>query len=127
MKKILLVIGIIFLVLFAGGYFAMRSIAVNPNEIVIREPDLSVADDGVYTGTCETTLVKAKVRVTVEDHKIAAIEILEHECGKGAPAESIVGDVLNKGALNVDTVSGATLSSKVILKAIENAVSGDRD
>ena len=40
----------------------------------------------------------------------------------GNKAETIVDDVVDKQTLDVDTVSGATVSSKVILKSIENAL-----
>jgi len=48
--------------------------------------------------------------------------ILEHDNGKGGKAEKIVDDVIKAQSLNVDVVSGATVSSKVILKAGEMAL-----
>jgi len=41
---------------------------------------------------------------------------------KGKPAEAIVDSVVAAQSLQVDIVSGATLSSKCILKAIEVAL-----
>lgn len=60
--------------------------------------------------------------MTVANHAITDIKITRHKCGKGKPAESIVDDVIAKQTTKVDAVSGATGSSIVILKAIENAV-----
>ena len=40
----------------------------------------------------------------------------------GEKAEEIIYEVINMQSIDVDTVSGATYSSKVILKAIENAL-----
>ncbi len=37
----------------------------------------------------------------------------------GQPAEAIIEDVVEDQSLDVDSVSGATYSSRVILKAIE--------
>jgi uncharacterized protein with FMN-binding domain len=60
--------------------------------------------------------------VTINNHKITGIELVKHNHGQGAPAEVITGKVVEAQTLEVDIVSGATYSSKVILKAIENAL-----
>jgi len=66
--------------------------------------------------------VSAKVKVVVKGHRITGIELVEHRHGRGAAAEAIPGRVVEAQCLAVDTVAGATYSSKVILKAIENAL-----
>ena len=67
-------------------------------------------------------MIAASVEVEVRDNKITNIVIKKHDYGLGKKAEAIVEDVVNQQSLNVDTVSGATLSSSTILKAIENAL-----
>lgn len=57
--------------------------------------------------------------VTVKDHKIVDILLLNHKNNKGKIGEVINEKVLMAQSLQVDTVSGTTNSSKVILKAIE--------
>ena len=84
--------------------------------------DLSEVADGVYEGSSETTLVKASVRVTEKNGSIENIEILRHECGKGLPANNIVDDMVSQNEIDVDAVSGATVSSEVIKDAVRNAL-----
>ncbi len=84
--------------------------------------DLSQVADGVYDGRSETDLVKAEVRVTVVDGMIKDIEILRHECGKGRPAEVIIDDMIKNNDTEVDTVTGATMSSEVIKDAVREAL-----
>ncbi|QTX33854.1 FMN-binding protein [Aminithiophilus ramosus] len=62
------------------------------------------------------------MRVTVEGGVVTAIDLLRHENGRGEKAEIVVDRVLAAQSLRVDAVSGATGSSKVILKAIERAL-----
>jgi uncharacterized protein with FMN-binding domain len=78
--------------------------------------------DGEYDGHYEISPVKVSVRVTVKDEKIIDVDIMEHQNGLGGKAENIVESVIAMQSLNVDAVSGATGSSKTILKAIENAL-----
>ena len=88
----------------------------------IEEVDLSTIKDGTYYGEYSALPVLAKVKVTVEGHQIKDIELLEHVNGQGSGAEIIPATVVEKQTLQIDTVSGATYSSKVILAAIENAL-----
>ena len=66
--------------------------------------------------------VSAKVKVYIENKRIADVKIITHEHGLGKAAENIVSDVLQKQSLEVDTVSQATISSVCILKAAEQAM-----
>jgi len=85
---------------------------------------LQNAPDGVYYGEYKNGIVLARVEVTIRDHVIVDIEILEHRNGRGQAAEYIVNDVMETQSTDVDVVSGATYSSTTILKAIENALTG---
>ncbi|WP_234121772.1 FMN-binding protein [Clostridium hydrogenum] len=91
-------------------------------KISIRNVDLSKVSDGTYKGSYDAVMVAADVSATVRNHKITDIKILRHKNERGQRAEVIPQRVLAAQSLKVDTVSGATNSSKVILKAIENAL-----
>ncbi|MGN0482574.1 MAG: FMN-binding protein [Lachnospiraceae bacterium] len=80
------------------------------------------ASDGIYEGDCDVGYIYAKVAVEIQKNKIRSIRILEHRNERGKPAEQMADAVKEKQRLDVDAVSGATNSSKVIKKAIENAV-----
>lgn len=83
---------------------------------------ISRVADGDYEGECDVGYIYASVSVVVEDGRIKDIDILEHRNERGAAAESITEAVMAKQSLEVDAVSGATNSSNVIKKAIENAL-----
>jgi len=85
--------------------------------------DLSKIEDGTYTGSEDGGIIKVTVDVSIKDHIIQGITIVKHDCGKGKPAEVIVDDIVEKNSLEVDAISGATLSSNVIKVAIYNALS----
>ena len=92
------------------------------SETTINDVDLSRIPDGAYTGSYKVFPVEAEVKVTVKDGSILDIEIVRHINGRGSSAETIPDRVTEAQSLNVDIVTGATYSSKVILKAIENAL-----
>jgi uncharacterized protein with FMN-binding domain len=90
--------------------------------ITIPNLDTSKVADGEYIGECNVTFIYAKVRVTVKSGEIADIKILEHRNERGAPAERITDEIINQKTIDVDAVTGATNSSKVIKMAVYNAL-----
>ena len=126
-KNLLLIIILAVLILLAGiGYTVWSSLQDNLNQLdslSIGSINLQTIADGTYTGHYSAFPVTATVVVTVKEHAISAIQLTEHNNGQGQPAERITDDVLAAQSLDVDVVAGATYSSKVILKAIETALS----
>ena len=128
--KILLIFVAVLAVLVAAGAIAFKMMSAGLADLAameIEDVDLSVVEDGVYEGSYARLPVSATVRVTVADHAIAAVEIVEHVNGQGLAGEAVVADVIAANSIAVDAVAGATYSSKVILLAIGNAVTdGER-
>ena len=122
--KILLVMGCIIGIAVCGIGLAMKKLVSRMYEqldaAAVIAPD-HVAD-GTYEGTAETPLVKVTVAVTVENHTLKDIKLLRHENGKGAPAEAMLPEMLRQNTSEVDTVSGATMSSKAIRAAVREAL-----
>ncbi len=64
--------------------------------------------------------------MTVKDHKIAGIKMITNRnTAYAKKAEGVIQKILEKQSPNVDTVSGASTTSKAILKAVENALEGN--
>ncbi|MGD9605295.1 MAG: FMN-binding protein, partial [Bacilli bacterium] len=73
-------------------------------------------------GECSIFPIIVKVKVVVASHQITNVVILEHDNGQGEAAEAITSSIITSQTLQVDVIAGATYSSKVILKAVENAL-----
>ncbi len=84
--------------------------------------DVKTIPDGTYEGDCNVDFIYAKVSITVKSGTITDIEILEHKNERGSSAEKIIDEMIAKQTLDVDAVSGATNSSVVLRKAVENAL-----
>lgn len=112
------------LALAAGSmYFKMKddakaALAALPYESV----DMNRVSDGAYLGESDAGLVRVKVEVGVQDHKIETVKILKHENGRGGAAEAIVDAMVAQNRYDVDAVSGATLSSQTIKSAVSLAL-----
>lgn len=130
---LLIVVG----VLAAAGIGGILFSAPGRNEVrrlAIGPVDFDKLRDGTYvgeyTGTKDHTR-DTRVVVTITAGKITDIKILKGALDKeGKPAEltggrsvgDLFGNVVNSQSLQVDVISGATLTSKAHLKALENAL-----
>jgi uncharacterized protein with FMN-binding domain len=88
-------------------------------------PDMNEKDNGVYRGNYSVsgTPVKVTLDVTVNQNKITAIKLIKRTRSPiGKKAERIIDTVIQEQSLEIDAISGATASSKAILKAVENAL-----
>jgi uncharacterized protein with FMN-binding domain len=95
------------------------------NEVMntkINNIEMDKVSDGVYTGEFKGYRWSNTVLVTVANHKITNITFAKGQQFRVKEVEDkLIGEVTDNQSLNVDTVTGATISSKAILKAIENA------
>lgn len=78
--------------------------------------------DGTYNGEASQFPIQVKVEVNIQNQRITKLALLEHKTGEGQSAEGILDHVLDAQALDVDVITGATYSSILILKAIEDAL-----
>lgn len=78
--------------------------------------------DGSYEGECRTGLVYVQLRVQVKDDMVKSIQLLQHDNGMGKPAERLLADIQDKNSTAVDDVSSATISSRAIRMAAQNAL-----
>lgn len=90
--------------------------------MTFREPELADIPDGTYTGTCDVRFIRAGVAVTVRSGRIERIDLLEHKNGRGQPAEAVLDEIIAEQRVDVDAVTGATNSSSVLKKSVENAL-----
>ena len=93
-------------------------------ETTIGEIDIADVSDGIYIGEYDVNFIYAKVEVTVEDGEIVSINIMEHRHERGKAAETVIEKIIEEQKIDVDAISGATNSSTVIKKAVENALKG---
>ena len=83
--------------------------------------------DGTYTGSGDGFGGTITVEVTVTDHRLAAIDILEADDEDTAyldKARQIIDDMIAAQSTEVDTISGATFSSSGIQMAVQTALEG---
>lgn len=85
--------------------------------------------DGVYKGTGTGYAGDITVAVQIKDKQIVAIDILSSsdDAAFFKRAQAVIDKIIEGQTLDVDTVSGATYSSRGIISAVKNALTGEKD
>lgn len=110
MKKIFFV-----LMIFALSIFLFSCNVKNDEKIV----------SGIFEGKAESLMGNISVRVVIEKSEIKNIDILEYADTPGysdTVFEYLPKRVIEKDSTDVDLVTGATLTSKAFLEAVNDAL-----
>ncbi len=113
----------VFALLAAGFLFVSACATISYPEVVT--PNLMSVEDGLHTGEYVFTgsPVWVRLQVLTADHVIKQVTILHHECSWIGQAANVLAErIVAAQTLDLDVVSGATVSSVSILKAAQIAL-----
>ena len=84
--------------------------------------------NGVYRGTGTGFAGDITVAVQIKDKQISSIEVVStsDDAAFFNRAKAVLDSMIEKQTYNVDTVSGATFSSKGLISAVKNALTGTK-
>ncbi len=107
--SLLLLVGLLGL---SGAFYAMAT-------------DGEELEDGTFTGSAEGYQSDVEVEVVVEEGRITAISVVEHgetEAIAEPAFETLTDALIQAQSLEIDVVSGATLSSEAFIVAVSRAL-----
>lgn len=120
--KILLIFAAVLVIMIVGlGLLGTNGLKEGA-ELVINEIDPSTLADGVYIGRYEAGRWTNEVSVTIKNGRIEDIQLVKDVMLSKYFSDQIFEQVIEKQSTDVDVISGATVTSKAYLKAIENAL-----
>lgn len=93
---------------------------------IVKEEAVYEAGENEYIGISENGMGgKLVVKVSMDGEKIAAVEVIEQNETKGiadAALSKVPSAIVAANTAEVDTASGATITSKAIIEAVNNAL-----
>lgn len=118
---------------YQAPVYAAQEISKNIKEDTQEEEQKAVGpfelEDGVYKGTGTGFAGDITVSVQIQDKKIVSIDIIRFSDDEAffTRAKAVIDIIIEGQTLDVDTVSGATFSSRGIINAVKNALTGEKD
>jgi len=103
------------------GYYDLESY----RNMEINSPDLTQVPDGIHRGSVTYSGFEYTVAVRVRESRIEGVVVVENRDSDYARfAEGIIPRVLEQQSPDVDGITGATTTSKCLMKAVETALEG---
>jgi uncharacterized protein with FMN-binding domain len=121
--KIILSVLMVFILITVGGVFFLSRGLASGSKLVINDVTLSAIKDGAYNGKYKNGRWTNEVNLTVKDHKITNIDLVNDVMfPKPEVTKELFNNVVKEQNINIDAISGSTITSKAYLKSIENAL-----
>ncbi len=119
LRMLLILVGVLVVCSLVSQVTYGRWLQRTADALAMHSPIMSYRYPGIYEGSARVGHVAAKVRVTMGAQGITAIEVLRRPFGKMDP---LIDRIVKAGGVSVDAITGATVSSKVVMKAIDDAL-----
>lgn len=112
------------LIIVGIGFTAINAIELNKiRNLPIKSINIQSVDDGTYNGETKAGSYVYKVKVEVENHRIVDIEGIDNRKSPYVSyAEGVFSKIIRQQKVDVDSITGATTTSKAFMKAVENAL-----
>ena len=122
-KKIFIIPGVLILLIIAAFIAITNGLSEGQN-VTLNGVDLSNISDGDYTGTYEHGRWTNTLSVHVRNRVITGIDIIKDVAAAGITncSDEVFRRVMTNQNTRIDVVSGATVTTKAYLKAIEDAL-----
>ncbi|HPF16585.1 MAG TPA: FMN-binding protein [Thermotogota bacterium] len=124
-----IITGVIVIAVAIAGGIGWSKISKEHQQIrnlPLNKVNFSHLKDGTYKGFYEGGMYKWReneIQVKVEDGQVTNIQVLQHK--ENRPKEftdKLFNQVIESQSLQVDIITGATLTSKAYLQGVENAL-----
>lgn len=84
--------------------------------------ELSQIADGEYEGQTMTSFLHLRLLVTIENHQLKNIEVLENDGLDGETAKPIIQEMIKQNKVVVPAIKGAELGSLVYISCVSTAL-----
>lgn len=121
-SKILMFLALISLM--AGGYVIARRKArfKEAASLPFYKIEMSQIADGEYEGQTYTSFLHLKLKVSVENHNLQNIDVLENDGIDGEKARPIIQKMIEENSVVVPAVKGAEIGSLVYISCVSTAL-----
>lgn len=121
-SKILMLVAVI--ILMAAGYFVTRKRAYvrEATSLPYYPVNLEEVADGVYYGKTYTSFLRLQLDVTIENHAIKNIDVIEAKGIDGELARPIIQEMISANDVVVPAIKGAELGSLVYISCVSTAL-----
>ena len=119
----LAIITIIFVMVSGFLIHRHRAYITEAMHLPFHEVNLQEVEDGLYSAKTYTSFLHLQLEVTVKDHVITDIKVIENAGYDGETARPIINKMIEENKIVVPAVKGAEIGSMVYISCVSTALS----
>lgn len=120
--KLLAYFAVIFVMFCGYLIFRHKNQITEARTLPFYNVSLEEVQDGTYSGKTYTSFLHVQLEVTVKDHKIEDIKIVENKGSQGIKVEPIVQEMIKQNKVLVPAIKGEELASMVFISCADSAL-----
>ena len=121
----LAVVAVIFVMVSAFLMHRHRAQLTEAMRLPYNTVNLEEVADGVYTGKTYTSFLHLQLEVTVKDHRLEFIKVIENDGLDGETARPIIKRMIDENKVVVPAIKHAEMGSMVYISCVSSALSGE--
>lgn len=83
---------------------------------------LESVDDGIYSAKTYTKFLHLQLEVTVQNHQLQDIKVIENKGSQGQKVEPILQEMIKQNKVIVPAIKGEELASLVFISCVDSAL-----
>ena len=120
--KLLMYFAVVFVMFCSYLIIRHKNQVLEAKNLPFYNTPLEAVDDGTYYGKTYTKFLHVQLEVTVQDHKLVNIKVLENKGSQGQKVEPIILEMIKQNNVVVPAIKGEELASLVFISCVDTAL-----
>ena len=120
--KLLMYFAVVFVMFCSYLIVRHKSQVMEAKNLPFYNTPLQAVDDGTYYGKTYTKFLHVQLEVTVQDHQLVNIKVLENKGSQGQKVEPIIQEMIKQNKVVVPAIKGEELASLVFISCVDTAL-----
>ena len=120
--KLLMYFAVVFVMFCSYLIVRHKNQVLEAKNLPFYNTSLEAVDDGTYYGKTYTKFLHVQLEVTVQNHQLQNIKVLENKGSQGQNAEPILQEMIKQNKVVVPANKGEELASLVFISCVDTAL-----
>lgn len=120
--RLLAYVAVIFVMFCGFLIFRHKNQVLETKNLPFYNVALETVADGTYLGKTYTSFMHVQLEVTVQNHQLVDIKVVENKGSQGQKVEPIIQEMIKQNKSVVSAIKGEELASLVFISCVDNAL-----
>lgn len=121
-SKLLMYFAVVFVMFCSYLIVRHKSQVQEAKNLPFYNTPLEAVADGTYYGKTYTKFLHVQLEVTVQDHQLKEIKIIENKGSQGQKIQPIIQEMIKQNKVVVPAIKGEELASLVFISCVDTAL-----